>query len=39
MGVVVDINSVGKMLILFGIALIVVGGIFMISGKVPPWLS
>lgn len=38
LGIVVDINSVGKMLLLFGIVLIVVGGIFMFSGKIP-WIG
>ena len=38
MGVVVDLNYIGKVLVLFGVVMIVVGGIFMISGKVP-WLG
>jgi hypothetical protein len=33
-----DLNYIGKVLVLFGVVMIVVGGIFMISGKVP-WLG
>jgi len=30
--------DIGKMLIIFGVAAIIIGGIFMLSGKVP-WLG
>lgn len=33
-----DLNYIGKVLMLFGVAMIVVGGIFMLSVKVP-WLG
>jgi hypothetical protein len=33
-----DINSIGKTLILFGVVMIVVGGIFMLGAKAP-WLG
>jgi hypothetical protein len=33
-----DINSIGKTLILFGVVMIVVGGLFMLGAKVP-WLG
>jgi hypothetical protein len=33
-----ELGSVGKMLILFGIALIIVGGLLMLGAKVP-WLG
>jgi len=34
----VDISSIGKMLLLFGAVMIVVGGLFMLGAKVP-WLG
>ena len=33
-----DISSIGKMLLLFGAVMIVVGGLFMLGAKVP-WLG
>lgn len=33
-----DITSVGKTLMLFGVVLVIVGGFFMLSGKMP-WLG
>lgn len=33
-----DLNYIGKVLALFGVAMIVVGGIFMLGAKVP-WLG